>query len=145
MKAQNYSNHVRSYAPHHFVFYPVVLLMMVFAIRKIMTVDGDNAIWWFVLALTFMLTFLAFMTRQHYALTLQNRLVRLELRQRYFELTGKSFEPLEEKLGFGRIAALRFASDRELLPLLERALSENLPAREIKKSIKDWKADHLRV
>nr|WP_255416485.1 MULTISPECIES: DUF6526 family protein [unclassified Flavobacterium] len=32
------------------------------------------------------------MLRQHYALILQNRIVYLELRYRYFSLTGKTLE-----------------------------------------------------
>ena len=37
------------------------------------------------------------MLRQHYALTLQNRIIRLELRYRYFTLTGKRFEEIDRK------------------------------------------------
>ena len=85
------------------------------------------------------------MMRQHYALLPQNRIIRLEMRLRYFQLYGKRFEPVEAKLRFGQIAALRFASDEELPLLLERTIQENLSARSIKKLISDWQADHMRV
>jgi hypothetical protein len=93
----------------------------------------------------FLIGWLSFMTRQHYALTVQNRVVRLEMRLRYFELTGKRFEPYETELGFDRIAALRFASDPELPDLLVRALSENLSAKAIKQAVKNWVPDNMRV
>ena len=85
------------------------------------------------------------MMRQHYALTLQNRIVRVEMRLRYFQITGNRFEPVEAKLSFGQIAALRFSSDEELLSLVENTLLHDLPPGEIKKQIVDWQADHMRV
>jgi hypothetical protein len=71
--------------------------------------------------------------------------VRLEMRLRYFILTNKKMDELESKLSFGQIAALRFAPDDELLPLIDRTLRENLSSNAIKKSIKNWKADDMRV
>ncbi|RYG08234.1 MAG: hypothetical protein EOO07_25980 [Chitinophagaceae bacterium] len=145
MKKQDYSHHTKVYTPHHLVFYPLIIFLLSISIRYAIT-DAANTAVWVMLALCFaMITFLAFMTRQHYALTLQNRLVRLEMRLRYFQLTGKRLEKVEDKLGFGRIAALRFASDEELPGLLDKALSENMSSDEIKKSINNWTADHMRV
>jgi len=40
-----------------------------------------------------------------------------------------------------QIAALRFACDAELPPLLERAVREKLPPKEIKREVKKWVAD----
>jgi hypothetical protein len=97
-------------------------------------------------ATTFMLLiWLSFMMRQHYSLKTQDRIIRLELRLRYFQITGERLEPLEDKLKFGQLAALRFASDEEFLILLDRAGKENLSASEIKKSIKNWQPDYMRV
>ena len=85
------------------------------------------------------------MTRQHYALTLQNRVVRMEMRLRYFELTGLRLEPLEEQLTTGQLAALRFASDEELPDLMQRAMNEKLTPKQIKMSIRKWIPDYMRV
>lgn len=85
------------------------------------------------------------MMRQHYALGNQDRIIRLEFRLRYFQLTGKSFDTLEEKLRFSQIVALRFASDDELIILIQKTIDENLSSKDIKKSVKNWKADHMRV
>lgn len=145
MSEQNYKNHVRYYPPHHFVFYPIVLILTGVAIYKAFTTEADKAIWWAFAIVLIIIAWLSFMLRQHYALTLQNRLVRMEMRHKYFVLTGKDFEPLEKQLSFGQMAALRFAPDEELLPLIDRALKENLSPDSIKKSIKNWKADSRRV
>ena len=85
------------------------------------------------------------MLRQHYALGNQNRIVRLEMRLRYYLLTQKRFEPLEEQLSFNQIAALRFASDEELPDLIRRTINESLSPKEIKKAIKNWTPDYMRV
>jgi hypothetical protein len=80
-----------------------------------------------------------------YGLTLQDRLIRLEMRQRYFELTGTRFAQTESKLTLRQIIALRFASDEELLTLIDRTLKENLAPKQIKEAIKNWVPDHNRV
>ncbi len=85
------------------------------------------------------------MLRQHYALTLQDRIVRLELRYRYFTLTNERLELLEKNLSESQLFALRFAPDEELPNLVDKAIAENLSATVIKKSIKNWLADNQRV
>ena len=145
MKPQNYKNHVRYYPPHHFMFYPIVLAMLVISIRNIMRDTTNTSEWLMLTALVIMLTWLAFMTRQHYALMLQNRLVRLEMYFRYYVLTQSRLELLEPKLSFSQLAALRFASDEELPELVQRTLREKLTPDQIKQAIKNWLPDHMRV
>jgi phosphoserine phosphatase len=72
-------------------------------------------------------------------------MVHLELRYRYFSLTGKRLEEFEHQLNDDQLFALRFASDDEFPPLTHRALNENLSGKEIKKAIQHWKSDHERV
>lgn len=85
------------------------------------------------------------MTRQHYALTSQNRIIKLEVKFRYYVLTQKNFEEIASKLSDGQIYALRFASDEEFVSLVEKTISEGLNSNEIKKSIVRWKADNERM
>jgi hypothetical protein len=54
-------------------------------------------------------------------------------------------EEKERELKLGQIIALRFASDAELLNLMDRAIAEKITAKEIKQQIKNWKGDYLRV
>lgn len=93
----------------------------------------------------FIVAWLSFMLRQHYALNNQNRIVRLELRLRYYQITGKRLEELEDKLSFKQLAAVRFAGDDQLVELLEQALADNLSPDEIKRKIRTWTADTMRV
>lgn len=144
MKVQTYYNHVRFYKPHHFVYYPVLVLLLIGSLYFACTTE-DTLIWSFISIVFIFLFCLAYMVRQHYALTLQNRIVRLELRYRYFTLTGKRLEEFEYKLTDDQIFALRFAPDNEILPLIEDTLKNNLTGDAIKKAIVHWKADYHRV
>ena len=145
MKTQNYQNHRKFYAPHHFILLPLLLILEVWGIRKIFT-DEPNQLSWILFSISiFLILYVAIMLRQHYALGNQNRIIRLEFKQRYFEIFGKRSDEVEEKLTFGQIAALRFAYDDEFKILLEKALNQNLSGDEIKKSITKWKPDFHRV
>lgn len=145
MKEQEYKNHTRYYPAHHFVFYPLVLLLLGISIRSIINDPGNRWEWIIITALAVMIGWLSFMVRQHYALTCQNRIVRLEFSLRYYQLTGHRLEEIEAQLTFGQIAALRFASDAELPELITRTLADNLEPDAIKRSIKSWQPDHMRV
>ena len=144
MKKQSYKNHVRYYVPHHFIFYPLMLALIGLCIGY--ATGDDNKLEWFFMALLFFsVIVLSFMLRQHYALTLQDRIVLLELRYRYYATTGQRLEPFEDKLSKGQLFALRFAPDEELDSLLQKAITEGLSADKIKQSVHNWKADNQRV
>ena len=145
MAIQNYKNHIRFYPPHHFVFYPITLSLLVSAVYYALNDAPNQKLWMFMSIVIFLLIVLAFMLRQHYALVLQDRIVRSELRYRYFVITNARFEPMEQLLNDGQIFALRFAPDEELPKLVQRAVAEKMSGNEIKKAIVNWYPDHQRV
>lgn len=145
MEKQNFENHIRFYPPHHFVFYPVTLLLLGTSIYFAVSAPEQRAIWLFIAVIIALIIWVAFMLRQHYSMVLQNRIVRLELRYRYFALTGTRLETFEHQLDDSQLFALRFAPDEELHALIQRAVTENLSGKAIKKSIKNWKGDYHRV
>jgi hypothetical protein len=144
MEKQSFRNHIRYYPPHHFIYYPIILTLLAFSLYFIFATK-DKLIWTFITIIFVVLLYLALMLRQHYALTLQNRIVRLELRYRYFAQTWKRFENIEHQLNDDQLFALRFATDEELKGLIEKTLQENLSGTEIKKAIVNWNADYNRV
>lgn len=145
MTHQNYKNHKRYYIPHHFVFYPIALLLFCISIYAGFENKERTLLWFMISALIAIITWLSFMLRQHYALGNQNRIVRLEMRFRYYRLTHKNFEEIEHQLSPSQILALRFASDSELVELTDRAVNEKLSSDEIKKLIKKWVPDYMRA
>ncbi len=145
MESQNYKNHRKFYPPHHFIYLPLLLILLGTGIYKSMD-DEQNLLLWILFSVTvFLILFLAIMVRQHYAIGLQNRMVRLEFKQRYFEIFGQRSDDIEEKITFSQVAALRFAYDDEFKILLEKALRENTSGDDIKKSITRWRGDYYRI
>jgi len=144
MKAQNCKNHRRYYYPHHFIFYPLTLLLGCLSWHYYSADRGQDMLILLPAVLS-LIIWLSFMLRQHYALGNQNRIIRLELRLRYYQLTQQRLELFEERLSMKQLAALRFASDEELPALIQNTIAENLPAEEIKKSIKIWLPDYMRI
>ena len=145
MKTQNFGNHTRYNPLHHFVLTPLTTIFFGWTIAKMDFSSQDTtleSIFLFIGA--FVLVLLPLIARM-YALTLQNRIIINEMRNRYFQLTGKPFEEKEKELRLGQIIGLRFASDEELLNLMDRAITEKLTAKEIKQQIKNWKGDYIRV
>lgn len=142
---QNYSNHIKYYAPHHFIFLPLMVILIVVGVWKGCTAEQNNLVWWLFAITSFCILYLAVMLRQHYALGNQDRIVKLEFRLRYFELFGEGSKEIEGRLSFAQIAALRFANDNEFKPLLEKCLKENTNPKKIKQSIQNWQADNMRV
>jgi Family of unknown function (DUF6526) len=145
MKTQNYSNHKRYYAPHHFILLPVLGFLIAIGVWKTFTDEEHQLVWTLFSIVIFCILFLAIMLRQHYALGNQNRIVRLEFRLRYFEIFGRSADSVEKQLSFAQIAALRFADNTEFVHLVNLALNKGISGDEIKRSIKNWQADNERV
>jgi len=145
MSQQNYQNHSKYYAPHHFILLPLLGFLLGLGIWKIFNDEANSLLWKLFSVVIFLIIYLTLMLRQHYALGNQNRIVRLEFKQRYFELYHQRSDEVSEQLSFGQIAALRFAYDDEFETLLNRALNENLSSDQIKKAITRWRPDNNRV
>jgi hypothetical protein len=145
MTTQNYSNHARYFPFHHFVITPLTLVFLGWTVNKLDFSNKETiseSIYLFIGA--FVLFLLPLLARM-YALKLQNRIILNEMRNRYFHLTGKTFDEKERELKLGQIIGLRFASDEEFLGLMDRAIAEKLTAKEIKQQIKNWRGDYIRV
>ena len=142
---QNYKNHMRLFPLHHFVATPLTVGLFIWSLTGLGNLTADNTgEVVFRILVSLALVLIAFIARI-YGIKNQDRLIRLEMRQRYFELTGKSFKTLENQLRLGQIIALRFAGDDELLSLIDRAIAEKLSSKDIKLAVKNWQADFHRV
>src|SRR4051812_17021398 len=108
MSHQNYKNHIRFYTPHHFVFYPVMGILEAICLYNVYNNESLRAVHIMLAVLVLVIAWLSYMMRQHYALGYQDRIVRLEMRLRYYQLTHTRFETYEDRLSLGQIAALRF-------------------------------------
>ena len=149
MATQPTKNKPMVYVWHHFVLLPALFVVALYSIRRYTTVAGDDTeisrLWFTLMALAVVSLGVLLMLRQHYALTLQDRIIRLEVRQQYFEATGQSLRPLESQLQRKQIIALRFAGNAELPALVQAAIREKLSSEDIQARIQEFHFDHLRV
>ncbi|MGB7924109.1 MAG: DUF6526 family protein [Pyrinomonadaceae bacterium] len=140
---QTYQNHVRWHPPFHFFLVPVMLINVVWSIVLFVRSPGWNEGWWVVVSLA--LVVIAAHSRTN-PLKAQDRIIRLEEQLRYRQLLPADLAQQTSALTTGQIIALRFASDEELDGLVRQVLAGQLtkPA-EIKRAIKNWRGDTLRV
>jgi hypothetical protein len=141
--SQNLSNHGKFVPLYHFVAVPILVANFIRAAwRAILNPAGDTAFGALVAAALVIAIFLARM----FALRVQDRVIRLEMRLRLRELLPPDLQPRIPEFEPGQLVALRFAGDRELPALARRVLDERLQDKKaIKKMIVDWQADHLRA
>lgn len=143
MPDQNFANHKRTVLGFHYL---LSLLLITGLIGGIINVIAQWNTTGFLTSLLLLLVFITILLMSWYIrqfpIKAQDRAIRAEEGLRYFILTR---QPLSNKLSIGQIAALRFAADDELLPLVDLTLAENLQPNDIKKAIKNWRADHHRV
>jgi len=144
MAEQNYSNHVKLVPTFHFFVLPVLVLNFGQSIyRLIHSGFRWNEIVGVLTALA--LVFLAFHARL-FALRVQDRVIRLEERQRMSGLLPADLQPRINEFTPGQLVGLRFASDEELPELARKILNDKVTdLKAIKQSVKNWRADYLRA
>ncbi len=137
---QDVKTHKRYFPLHHFILIPLTIGIFIWSIvQSIKTTDN---IPFFVIATILLIT--SVITRI-YALKNQDRIIRLEMRLRYFQLTQQTLSAVEQKLTMKQLVALRFAGDDELVSLIDKTINENLSPGAIKNNVKNWQADNYRV
>jgi len=142
-KAQTYKNHARFLPAFHFFVLPVLLLNALNAIRHIWLAPNLSTVWTFVVAAALLM--LGFLARTM-ALTVQDRLIRLEMRLRLQQCLPADLRSRINDLTPRQLVALRFASDAELADLVREVLGGKLASsKDIKMRVKDWQADWLRA
>ena len=81
-----------------------------------------------------------------YAIKLQDRIIRTEMRVRLEGLLPPEQRQSIQYLTIKQLVGLRFASDDELPELLKRVLNENIQDPDvIKRLVQDWQGDYHRV
>jgi hypothetical protein len=158
MAEQNFRNHTRIDPAFHYFVMPVFLVNLVLAVVRLVHPHGGwhrrgmaphilaGQIGWHLwsVLVALALVMLAAVART-YALRVQDRIIRMEERIRMAALLPMEMQMLQRELSARQIIALRFASDAELVLLVEQAVREKLTPKAIKQSIRNWRADTHRV
>ncbi len=87
-----------------------------------------------------------FVMARNSVVTVQDRLIRLEMRLRLAGVLPADLCPRISEFTVPQLVSLRFACDTELPALARKVLDEKLSDRKaIKRLVKDWQADYLRA
>ena len=142
-RAQNLSNHRQLVPLYHFVLGMLVAVNLFHAVMVLWRGVTPDAIYGVVSATALLLT--AWYARA-FALSVQDRVIRLEMQLRLQRLLSPAVMARCAGLTPSQLVALRFAGDAELPGLVEKALAGELAsAADIKRSIRDWQADWMRA
>jgi uncharacterized protein DUF6526 len=144
MQEQSYAKHAKFVPMFHFVLFGIIALTLIGSLVNLWQSFGDHERIYsasLITAVSVALVLLFGFTRT-FSMGVQDRAIRAEENLRHFALTGKLLDP---RLTIKQIVGLRFASDSELAELARKAAEGSMPQDEIKKSVKNWRADHDRV
>jgi hypothetical protein len=143
-QTQTFGNHKRNYPLFHFVASPLLAIYFVYAVFGFVKAPSVATGMTAVLASGVLAALFA---SRVMAVTVQNRVIRLEMTLRLQRVLGAAAaaEALA-KLPVTQLIALRFASDAELPALVARVLSQELSTnRQVKEAIREWQGDFLRA
>jgi hypothetical protein len=142
-RTQSYATHRRWFPLFHFVLQPLLAVNLVLTIVWA-TREPTLARWWAVAMAAALI--LISVTARLMALTVQNRLIRLEQRLRLAAVLPPDLRGRVAELRTRQLLALRFASDAELPALVRRCLAGELRSADaVKREIREWQPDFLRV
>jgi len=140
---QSFKNHTRFVPAFHFFVAPILVLNIVWSIvRAIRNLSFGTIVSLLVAIALFLLAWYA----RVFAMTVQDRVIRLETRLRMQQVLPEDLRARIPEFTLNQLVSLRFASDAELPALARRVLDEKLMERTtIKKLIQSWQPDLLRV
>jgi uncharacterized membrane protein (DUF485 family) len=141
---QNYSNHVRWVPLFHFFVLPVLLANFFTSVLRWRFLGFSWG--WLIGMLTALALFILAVFARTFALKVQDRVIRIEERQRCERLLPAELKLRIEEITPRQFVALRFASDDELPGLVNKVLTDKISdAKSIKQMVKNWRGDYLRA
>jgi hypothetical protein len=140
---QSYRRHARIVPAYHVgVFVPFFANFVWMSYRLVQHFNGDTLMAWLVS----MALLLLFFSARVQVLTVQDRVIRLEMRLRLRGVLPPDLHPQINSLSPKQLVALRFAGDAELPGLVREVLAGTITTqKEIKSRVRDWQADYLRA
>ena len=140
---QSFENHARVLPAFHYVAFPLFAVNFFFTLYQAVTAFGWGNLVAFALAVALILLF--FVARVM-ALTVQDRVIRLEEQLRMRALLPADMQPRIGEFTVKQLVALRFAGDGELPGLARKVLDEKIQDQKtIKKLVQHWRADYQRA
>lgn len=140
---QTFQNHAKFVPVYHFIAFPLIVVNLIWSWFRLFQLQTGDSL---VAALTATALVIIFFMARIFALLVQDRVIRLEMRLRLREVLPLGLHPRIGDFTPAQLVAMRFASDAELPDLAVAVLRDHIYDKKvIKQMIKDWKADHLRA
>ena len=140
---QNFKNHGRIVPAFHIVGFLLLLANFIWALYRLSRGLNGDAIVQLGLAVAVLVMFGSLRGQ---ILTVQDRVIRMEMRLRLAQVLPAALHPSIATLTHKQLVALRFASDSELQALVQQVLAGELTTqKDIKSRVKNWQADYLRA
>ncbi len=140
---QNFKNHARFVPLFHLFVLPVLVVNLVWSIVHAVRHFSANAV---MAAFAALAILMGVLFGRIFALTVQNRVIRLEMRLRMQQLLPADLQGRILEFQPGQLIALRFASDAELPQLARKVLDDKLTDQKaIKMMVRNWQGDFLRA
>lgn len=140
---QSFENHARIVPAYHMVAFPILALNFLWGAYTAVVSPSMGAIMQALVAVALVILFLY---ARLFALTVQDRVIRLEMRLRLAQVLPADLRPRINDFTVAQLCSLRFASDAELPDLARKVLADNVNDRKtIKRMIKSWQGDYLRA
>jgi hypothetical protein len=144
MAEQTFSNHTKYVPAFHFFVIPALALNLIWSIYHLWKLHFSFE--GFVGVLLAAALAFGFLYARIFALSVQDRVIRLEERMRLMRLLPDDLRPRIDEFTVSQLVALRFACDEELPVLARKVLAENLRSRKaIKQLVKTWRPDYQRA
>lgn len=139
---QTFANHRRFVPLFHFVTIGILLINLGASVKTLVGAPSFTTALQVAVAAALIL---GFFYARVFALTVQNRVIRVEMRQRLAALAPGLMARFDEFTA-GQLVALRFAGDAELASLAQQTLDGKFASgNAIKRQIQSWRADHWRA
>jgi hypothetical protein len=147
MAEQNFTNHRKFVPGYHYAAFGILGINFVWTLYRLIQPIPGVPVFDRVLAVLLAIAFLLlFLYARLFPLQAQDRVIRLEETLRMERLLPPDLKARIGELRRGQIIALRFASDEELPELTRAVLDGGIrDPKEIKKRIRNWRADHFRL
>ena len=123
---QSFAHHTRIVPAYHMGAFGILVINFLWSCYRVVSNFSFDAL---VALLVAVALVLIFFHARIFVLTVQDRVIRLEMRLRLEKLVPADLQPRIPEFTISQLVALRFASDEELPALARKVLAENITDR----------------
>jgi type VI protein secretion system component VasK len=147
MAELSYATHRKFVPGYHYVTFGILIVNFIWAVWRLFAPIPGVPVFDRILAIAVAVALMLIaLYARTFPLRAQDRIIRIEERARLERLLPDDLKGRIGELSTGQLIALRFASDAEVAELTRAVLDQGIrKPDDVKKKIREWRADHLRM